>query len=91
MRIKEARGIGPVAYKSVRIEFLVHITQRHTVIASDNCFASGVDHRLGSVEDHLLAEYELRVRRPAARRMQLRAASNILDPIQVLLNVIVAS
>lgn len=50
-----ARGIGPVAYEDDQPVYLSILKLRNgTVIASESCFARGVDHCLASVDDHLI-------------------------------------
>jgi hypothetical protein len=51
----------------------------HTLIASDSCFASGVDHWRVSEEDHLLVESGIHMGRLVATRAQPRAAIDIED------------
>jgi hypothetical protein len=67
--MKAAIGTGPVAYESISIrEYLVG-PEKYTVIASESCFASGVDHCLVSEDDHLMVEHGgLYLQRKAPRR-----------------------
>ncbi len=80
MRINEARGIGPVAYKYQHMILKQYIF-RHTVIASYNCLASGVDHCRLSVEVHLRDEQYAHLEGTTALRAQLRAANDNVDLI----------
>jgi hypothetical protein len=53
----------------------------HTVIASYNCLANGVDHCRVSVDDHLRDEQYAHLGRTATLRGQLRAANDNIDLI----------
>jgi hypothetical protein len=57
----------------------------HTVIASYNCLANGVDHCRVSVDDHLREEQFAHLGGTATFRAQLRAASENIDLIQAFL------
>jgi hypothetical protein len=52
-----------------------------TVIASESCFARGVDHCRASDDDHLIAEEGARYLQREALRKQLRAWKDITDLI----------
>lgn len=84
MRMNEARGIGPVACKYQHM-ILKYDKFTHTVIASCNCLASGVDHCRVSVEVHLRDEQCARLGGTVALRAQLRAANDNIDLIQAFL------
>jgi hypothetical protein len=54
MRMNAANGIGPVAYNYYYSMYLsMGDVGNCTVIASESCFARGVDHCLASEDDHL--------------------------------------
>jgi len=57
----------------------------HTVIASYNCLANGVDHCRVSVEVHLRDEQHAHLRGTVTLRAQLRAANDSIDLIQAFL------
>jgi hypothetical protein len=54
----------------------------HTVIASYNCLANGVDHCRVSVDDHLRDEQYAHLGGTVTFRAQLRAANENIDLIQ---------
>jgi hypothetical protein len=54
----------------------------HTVTASYNCLANGVDHCRVSVDDHLRDEQSAHLGTTATLRAQLRAANENIDLIQ---------
>lgn len=53
------------------------------MIASESCFARGVDHCLASVDDHLMEELGGPYLQRAAPRKQLRAGNDKIDLILV--------
>jgi hypothetical protein len=57
--MKAANGIGPVAYNYCESAYLrIGDVESYTVIASESCFARGVDHCLACLDDHLTEEEE---------------------------------
>lgn len=73
MRIKAANGIGPVACNYIRYVEVFFWAGNYTVIASESCFARGVDHCLVSVDDHLTDEQGGTYLQRGALRTHLRA------------------
>jgi hypothetical protein len=68
--MKAAIGTGPVAYESISICGYLVGSGTYTVIASESCFARGVDHCLVSEDDHLMVEQGgLYFQREAPRRL----------------------
>jgi hypothetical protein len=80
--MKAANGIGPVAYKiDQSIDSKIWKIKSCTVIASESCFARGVDHCLASELDHLTAAQEALYFALPKLRAQLRACNETIDLI----------